>query len=192
MKNFLLKLIKIFFTKEFKMQYIAIKEERNKTDERVYIVNAISLKNKNKSVIQKIPHPLGTDSLIFKDIEEAKTAITRAGFSYILPNGEKEITIPKPQSRTSTTNKYEKLIFETIKKNINSTNSNVSASAILAITEFPNEETFKILFDKIGEENEQIRKNAISGICRYGQHLQERIIKSLYSGNWVCRNSAII
>ena len=50
------------------------------------------------------------------------------------------------------------MIFDTIKEKINSTNSNVSAAAILAISEFPTEETFEILFDKIGEENDLIRK----------------------------------
>ena len=60
------------------------------------------------------------------------------------------------------------------------------------MSEFPCEETFEVLFQKIGEDNDLIRKNAISGICRYGKILQNRIIEALKSKNWVVRNSALI
>ena len=72
------------------MQYLAIKQEEQ-NGKIVYVINAIPLKNKNKSVVQKIPHPLGSDFLVFEDLEEAKKAVSRAGFSYILPDGKKEI-----------------------------------------------------------------------------------------------------
>ena len=45
--------------------------------------------------MQKIPHPLGSDGMEFKTLEEAKEAITRAGFSYILPDGKKETKTAK-------------------------------------------------------------------------------------------------
>lgn len=172
------------------MQYVAIKQVE-KDGKTVFTVPAIPLKNKNKSVVQKIPHPMGTDSLSYKTVEEAKEAISRAGFSFILPNGEKEV-FSKPIKKIATEkNNYEDLIYSTLKKKINSPNSNVSAAAILAISEFPTEETFKILFDKIGEDNDIIRKNAISGICRHGKILQDKIIEGLNSSNWVTRNSLI-
>ena len=44
------------------MQYLAIKQEEQ-NGKIVYVINAIPLKNKNKSVVQKIPHPLGSDFL---------------------------------------------------------------------------------------------------------------------------------
>ena len=74
---------------------------------------------------------------------------------------------------------------------VESSNSSVAAAAILALAEFPTEQTFDILFDKIGEDNDLIRKNAISGICRYGNILQDKIINALKSTNWVTRNSAL-
>lgn len=173
------------------MQYVAIKKEI-KNNEEVFVVNAIPLKNKNKSVVQKIPHPLGSDGMEFKTLEEAKDAITRAGFSYILPNGKKETKTPQKSNRvTYSADSYEELIYNTIKEKINSSNSNVCASAILAISEFPKEETFEILFSKFGEDNDLVRKNAISGVCRYGKILQTRIIEALKSSNWVVKNSAI-
>lgn len=172
------------------MQYVAIKrEEKDGTTH--FIVNAITLKNKNKSVVQKIPHPLGSDSLIFNTIEEAKEAILRAGFSYILPDGKKETPSKVIEQIMPASNETDKFIFNTIKKKTDSSNSSICAAAIIAIAEFPTEETFDILFKKIGEENDTIRKNAISGICRYGKILQQRIIDSLQSENWITRNSAI-
>jgi HEAT repeat protein len=83
------------------------------------------------------------------------------------------------------------MVFETIKNQINSSNSLVSASAISAISEFPTEEVFEILFNKIGEDNETVRKNAIAGICRYPKLVSQRLITSLTSQNWVERNSAL-
>lgn len=172
------------------MQYVAIKQEE-KNGALVYVVNAISLKNKNQSVVQKIPHPLGSDALIYKTLDEAKIAVSRAGFSYILPNGKKEAPENIVNKVSVYKDNYENMILSAIKDKINSPNTSVSAAAILAISEFPNEETFEILFEKLGEDNDSIRKNAISGICRYGKILQDRIITALESSNWITRNSAI-
>lgn len=172
------------------MQYIAIKEEQ-KAGKTVYIVNAIPLKNSAKALVQKIPHPLGSDSLSFETLELAKEAVTRAGFSYILPDGKKgTATHKKPQISENSKN-YEQIILSVIKDKTESSNSTVAAAAVSALSNFPSEETFDILFNKIGEDNDLIRKNAISGICRYGNLLQDKIIDSLKSLNWVVRNSAI-
>lgn len=172
------------------MQYIAIKKEI-KDGKEVFAVSAIPLKNTNKAIVQRIPHPLGSDILTYENLEEAKDAVTLAGFSYILPDGKKGSKQTAKKVITKDSNNYDQMVFDTIKEKINSTNSNVSAAAILAISEFPTEETFEILFDKIGEENDLIRKNAISGICRYEKILQNKIIESLKSSNWVTRNSAL-
>ena len=172
------------------MQYIAIKTEE-KDGKEFYTVNAIPLKNKNKSIVQKIPHPLGSDVLRYETIEDAKDAIVRAGFSYILPDGRKG-TKPTPKvQKTSSGYDYSQLVLESIIDKVESANSTVAAAAILALSEFPTEETFDILFNKIGEDNDAIRKNAISGICRYGNILQDKIIQALKSSNWVTRNSAL-
>lgn len=170
------------------MQYIAIKKE-NKNGKEIYTVNAIPLKNKNKSIVQKIPHPLGTDVLHYETLEEAKESVSRAGFSYILPDGQKGSSIPTVKNNTGYD--YSEIVLNSIRNKIESPNATVSAAAILALGEFPTEETFEILFNKIGEDNDLIRKNAISGICRYGNILQDKIILALKSQNWVTRNSAL-
>jgi len=172
------------------MQYIAIKEEEQ-SGKTVYIINALPLKNTNKAVVQKIPHPLGSDKLVFNTLEDAKDAVVRAGFAYVLPNGQKGVNTSKNIAVVNSKVDYNEIVLSTIKSKINSPNSTVVASAVSAISEFPVDETFDILFEKIGEENDQIRKNAIAGICRYGNQLQDRIISSLKSSNWVVRNSAL-
>lgn len=172
------------------MQYIPVKQAIKEGKE-VYTIPAIPLKNSQKTLVQKIPHPLGTDSLTYSSLDEAKDAITRAGFSYILPNGQKGTKATVKQKIVQRGINYDDIVLESIKDKINSSNLSVCAAAISAISEFPSEETFDILFDKLGEENDQIRKNAISGICRYGQIMPERIIDALKSQNWVTRNSAL-
>jgi hypothetical protein len=172
------------------MQYVSINEEV-KNGKICYVVNAIPLKNSSKSIVQKIPHPCGTDALVFDDIEDAKGAILRAGFSYILPDGKKGGSQTLKTSIKSENINYEQIVYDAICDKVNSTNISVSASAILAISEFPSENTFDILFNKLGEENDIVRKNAIAGIARYGNLVIKRIIESLKSQNWVERNSAI-
>jgi hypothetical protein len=172
------------------MQYVAIKEKII-DGERWFLVNAIPLKNSSKFVIQKIPHPLGTDMISYKTLDEAKDAISRAGFSYVLPDGKKGSLRAEKRKIQSIDSNFEDVVYNVIKEKVNVSNVNVSAAAILAISEFPKDETFDILFNKLGEDNDLIRKNAISGICRYGNLLTERILKSLSSQNWVERNSAI-
>lgn len=172
------------------MQYVTIKREE-KDGREFYIVNAIPLKNTKNTIVQKIPHPLGSDVLSYDSLEDAKEAVIRAGFSYILPNGEKGSKSQVPHAKNTPASDYSQVVYESVKSKINSSNSNVAAAAILAVCEFPIEETFDILFDKIGEDNDLIRKNAISGICRYSNILQDRIIESLKSSNWVVRNSAL-
>lgn len=173
------------------MQYIAIKEELQ-NDKKIYTINAIPLKNKEKSIVQKIPHPIGTDTLTYKTLDEAVDAIKRAGFSPILPNGKKDTSLEiTKKSALKSDNSYETMILDVIKSKINSSNPNVCQAAVLALAEFPSEETFDILFDKIGEENDLIRKNAILSICRYGNRLSDKLIEALTHENWVTRNSAI-
>ena len=172
------------------MQYIPIKVSE-KDGKEIYTVPAIPLKNSNRTVVQKIPHPLGTDAITYSTLDEAKDAVTRAGFSYMLPNGQKGTNATVKQKVVQHGTNYEEIVLDTIKDKINSSNTSVCAAAILAIAQFPSEETFDILFEKIGEDNDQIRKNAISGICRYGQIMSERIINALKSPNWVTRNSAL-
>ena len=127
----------------------------------------------------------------YETLEDAKDAVIRAGFSYVLPDGRKG-TKPTPKATKTTSGyDYSQLVLESIMDKIESSNSSVAAAAILALAEFPTEETFEILFNKIGEDNDLIRKNAISGICRYGNLLQDKIIQALKSTNWVTRNSAL-
>ena len=102
------------------MQYVMIKREE-KDGKEYFAVNAIPLKNTNKTVVPRIPHPLGADVITFDTLEEAKDAVTRAGFSYILPNGEKG---SKSQARVKVTNTtdYSEIVFEAVKDKINSSN----------------------------------------------------------------------
>lgn len=172
------------------MQYIPIKKSENSGKE-IFEVGAIPLKNTNKTVVQKIPHPLGTDTIVYETLEDAIDAITRAGFSYILPDGQKGTNITEKKKTAHSGTDYEQIVLNSIKSKVNSSNPTISAAAIQALSEFPSEETFEILFKKLGEDNDQIRKNAIAGICRYGNILTDKLIKALKSPNWVTRNSVL-
>ena len=95
------------------MQYIAIKEETDAKGETHFIINAIPLKNKNKTVVQKIPHPTGSDTLSFKTLEEAQKAIERAGFAPINPDGKK-IVLKQQKLNANDDKDYEKQILNLV------------------------------------------------------------------------------
>lgn len=174
------------------MQYIAIKEQTNSKGEVCYIISAIPLKNKNKTVVQKIPHPTGSDTISFNTLEEAQEAIERAGFAPINPDGKKVVFHKQVSDQIKKSDKnYEDLILNLVYNKINSSNPNICQASISVLSEFPTEENFNILFAKLGEENDLIRKNAISAICKYGNLLSDKIIEALSNDNWVTRNSAI-
>ena len=173
------------------MKYIAIKQEQRENST-VFIVSAITLKNSRNTVVQKIPHPLGSDIIEFSTLDEAQQAIFRAGFSCVLPNGTKqEVKNPTSKNNEEVVDNYEKAIFELLKNKTKSNNQSVVATSIGAISDFANRETYDILFSFLGEENEQIRKNAISGICKYATILKTEIIEELNNPNWVVRNSIL-
>ena len=173
------------------MKYIAIKQEQRQ-DREVFIVSAITLKNSKNTVVQKIPHPLGSDIIEYSTLDEAQQAIFRAGFSCVLPNGVKQdakTSISK--NNEEVVDNYEKAIFNLLKNKTKSNNQSVVATAISAISDFASQETYEIMFSFLGEENEQIRKNAISGICKYATILKNEIIEELSNSNWVVRNSIL-
>ncbi len=170
------------------MNYIPIKEEINHdgaNEKKVYIIPALSL-NQSSGATLKVPHPLGAECIVFATVEEAKTAIERAGFLYILPNGIKAV------ARADCFQDYDKLIFESLTALTNDMNATVVASAISALGDIQNRESIDLFLEKIGEDNEAIRSNAVEALFKYGNVTVERLIETLKDPNWVKRNSAII
>jgi len=162
------------------MNYIPIKKE-NET----YLVPGISLKH-NTGVTRKVPHPQGQECIVFETLEEAKAAIERAGFLYILPSGVKATV------KEHFTQDYDKLIFDSLTALTSDTNNNVVAASIEALGEIQNKESIDLFLEKIGEDNEAIRSNATEALTKYGSAALEKLLTALHDGNWVKRNSAII
>ena len=69
------------------MKYVKIKEITSHEGETLYKVNAIVLESTGGEKKKKIPHPLGTETMIFKSLEKAKEAVALSGFEYVLPDG---------------------------------------------------------------------------------------------------------
>ncbi len=168
-------------------KYISIRET-TKNDKTIYTINALSLEQKDKGLVKKIPHPLGNSILEFDNLEDAKTAIERAGFSAILPSGAKVI---EKNINISSSN-YEEMIYSSLIELINDNNPNIVANTISALSEVERPCCIDVFIDKIGEDNENIRNNAIDALIKYGHFAIKDIIKALDDTNWVRKNSAVI
>ena len=68
-------------------QYVHIKEIESQDGEKLFKVNAILLQSKDGGQQKKIPHPFGTETMIFKTIDKAIEAVVLSGFEYVLPDG---------------------------------------------------------------------------------------------------------
>ena len=169
------------------MKYVQIKEIVSQEGETLYKVNAIVLESKDGEKKKKIPHPLGTETMLFKSLEKAKEAIILAGFEYVLPDGtlkeEKEEYKILP---------YDKKIFDALMMQANDSNPNIVSAAIVALSEINHPDCLKLFITKLGEENDTIRQNSIESILKYGASAVPKVLEVLNSNNWVQRNSAII
>lgn len=173
------------------MKRITIKKEIRDADGKentVYIVSALTFKQKDNTIKQQIPHPLGTDIMEFSSLDEAKKAIEMSGFLYILPNGEIQ-TESKPRAVQSID--LQEKIFQSLLKMAKDSNSSVQASAIYALGELKDRKLLPIFADKMGEDNDAVRTNAINALVNFGAGAANTAIKALEDENWVRRKSAI-
>lgn len=170
-------------------QYVQIKEIKSQEGETLYKVNAILLQSKDGGQQKKIPHPLGTEAMIFKTLDKAKEAVALSGFEYILPDGSLKSENAKNEYKIEP---YAKKIFDALVVNSKDSNPNIVAAAIMALSEINHPDCLKVYIEKLGEDNDLIRQNSIDAILKYGVGAIPDVIKVLNSENWVQRNSAVI
>ena len=168
-------------------QFVHIKEIKSQEGETLFKVNAILLQSKNGEQQKKIPHPFGTETMIFKSLDKAKEAVILSGFKYVLPDGstQEEATEYKIEP-------YDKKIFDTIIKQTKDTNPNIVAAAISALSEINHPDSINLYIEKLGEENDIIRQNSIEAVLKYGTKAIPKVVDTLKDENWVRRNSAVL
>ena len=169
------------------MKYVKIKEITSQEGETLYKVNAIVLESTGGEKKKKIPHPLGTETMIFKSLEKAKEAVTLSGFEYVLPDGSL-----KTEEEEYKILPYDKKIFDALILQTKDSNPNIVAAAISSLSEIHHPDSLKIFIEKLGEDNDAIRQNSIEAILKYGANALPQIIEAIKSENWIKRNSAVI
>ena len=168
------------------MKYVQIKEIQSQEGETLYKVNAIVLQSKSGEKKKKIPHPLGTETMIFKSLDKAKEAVILSGFEFVLPDGSRK------KKKKFKIEPYDKKIFDALIAQTNNSNPNIVAAAIQALSGMNHPECLKLYISKLGEENDTIRQNSIEAILKYGIKAIPQVIEALKNDNWVTRNSAVI
>ncbi len=170
------------------MKYVQIKEIQSQEGETLYKVNAIVLQSKSGEKKKKIPHPLGTETMIFKSLDKAKEAVALSGFEFVLPDGSRK----EEEKEKFKIEPYDKKIFDALMTQTNNSNPNIVAAAIQALSGINHPECLKLYISKLGEENDTIRQNSIEAILKYGIKAIPQVIEALKNDNWVTRNSAVI
>ena len=169
-------------------QYVHIKEIVSQEGETLYKVNAIILQSKDGGQKKKIPHPFGTETMIFKSLDKAVEAVALSGFEYVLPDG----SLKAGDKNEYKIEPYDKKILDALMVQSKDSNPNIVAASIQALSEINHPDCLKLYIDKLGEDNDAIRQNSIEAILKYGQGAVPKIIEALNSDNWVQRNSAVI
>ena len=101
--------------------------------ENCYYVQAITI-NKNGETAY-IPSPYGTESMSFENLEEAKEAILKLGFEYIIDNIGLELPTEKQNFIEQSDINYDKIIDVFI-KNLGHENLEIRTSAINSLAKF--------------------------------------------------------
>ena len=170
------------------MQYVHIKEIVSQEGETLYKVNAIILQSKDGGQKKKIPHPFGTETMIFKSLDKAKEAVLLSGFDFVLPDG----SLKSKDDEEFKIEPYDKKILDAIMAQTKDSNPNIVAASIQALGEINHPDCLKLYIEKLGEDNDAIRQNSIEAILKYGLGAIPKVIEALNSENWVKRNSAVI
>ena len=170
------------------MDFVQIKEIKSQEGEIFYKVNAIILQSKNGEKKKKIPHPFGTETMIFHSLEKAKEAVILSGFEYVLPDG----SLKSQDDEDYKIEPYDKKILDALMSQTNNPNPNIVSAAISAMSEINHSDCLKLYLEKLGEDNDAIRQNSIDAILKYGTKAVPKVIEELNDENWVKRNSAVI
>lgn len=178
------------------MNEIIIKKKIIKEDDSeqaVYQVPALSIKNSQNETAFQVPHPQGTSGLEYSTLEEAVLAVKNAGFNYILPQDASisEEKMNELLSLSSTKNDLEEFIFNKLASQKDNMSVSVVASAIMGLAELRTPSAIDIFLEKIGEDNDKIRNAAIDALVEFQECVVDRLIDALTDSNWVKRNSAI-
>ena len=168
-------------------QFVHIKEIKSQEGETLFKVNAILLQSMNGEQQKKIPHPFGTETMLFKTLEKAKEAVALSGFDYVLPDGSTQ-----EEKNEYKIEPYDKKIFDTIMQQTKASNPNIVAAAISALSEINHPDCINLYIEKLGEENDIIRQNSIEAIIKYGTKAMPEVLNALKDENWVRRNSAVL
>ena len=172
------------------MNFIPIKKEtksRNGIVKEYYIIPAMSINQLNGSV-KKVPHPHGSEFIMFDTFAEAQEVVARSGYTYVSSFDDSKNILKDNVSNSS----YCDLLYFELINLINDKSSNVVAAALHSLGEIRNSQSIPYLIEKIGEDNEQIRLSAMEALVKHGSSCIEPLIQALQDENWVKKNSAVI
>lgn len=178
------------------MNEVIIRKKVKKLDDLeqvTYQVTALSIKNSKNDISLQLPHPQGTSTLEYFTLEEAIVAIKKAGFEYIIPEGESvsQENIEQLLDTKQFRNNLEETVFNHLAKEVNNINVSVATSAIMGLAELRLPQAIDIFLEKMGEDNEKIRTTSIDALAEYQEKVVDILIDTLTDSNWVKRNSAI-
>lgn len=182
--------------------YLKKRENSQDPDNAQYIAPAVSL-NTRGGMPKLIPHPYGSETIVYSSFDEALSAIHRAGYDcefqnhhYPAPrhNRPAAITRSAPSGRSGKDNPLRQLMDSAqahLEERLSDPSAPVIASAAYALGEMRAISSLDGLMKCLAHDDQHVRKNAGEAIAKLGRAGHQAFIKALRDPNWVVRHSAV-
>jgi hypothetical protein len=178
--------------------YIKRQTKPKAPGESVYVAPAVGIKAREG--LRLIPHPYGTETIAFNDLDTAIAQIHRAGYAAefegkhhplpTAPLAQKPRVRPRSLGATPAMRTIEDAI-PYLHEQLNDNNPNVVANAAYALGELKDEGALPGLIHSLSNEDAGVRKNVAEALAKIGRPALNAIQLALKDKNWVVRHTAL-
>lgn len=179
------------------METIYLKKQ-TRSNGAVYVASAVGIKTREG--LRLIPHPYGTETVAYEDLETAIAQIHRAGYAvefdgkyYPLPTIGK-ISAPRLKGRSTPVSSVMQIVEEAIPllhQQLGDSVPSVVASAAFALGEIKDERAIPALIHAFSNEDAAVRKNVAEALAKIGKPALHAIQLALKDKHWLIRHTAL-
>ena len=149
------------------MTFIHIKKQAQANGEDVFIVPAMALQSPEGKKL--IPNPGGSEMCMFNTLEEAQSAVRRAGFDFIY-EGKKTYTMNegyKPRVNVTDNNALQQAVPLLVER-LNDKEPSVLANTAFALGALNDEAAVEPLSSLLGHDDPTVRRNVAEAMAKMG------------------------
>ncbi len=180
------------------METIYIKRQTGRSGQTQYVVPAMGIRTREG--VRLIPHPYGTETTSYDDLEQAVSHIHRAGFAaefdgkHYPPSGRAIVSAPRPMPTRSQGTPISVTIqnaLPLLHQQLKDAQPGVVASAAFALGEIKDETALPGLIHAFSNDDPTVRKHAAEALAKIGKPAANAIQMALKDKSWVVRHTAL-